>query len=62
VALPPPKYISLVNIKFEDVGLILRGLDALAGEVDDMPTLSNIDALIKRIKTIIQDSSVPFRS
>lgn len=62
MALSPPKFISLVNLKFEDVGLILRGLDALAGDVDDVGTLSNIDALQKRIKTIIQDSSVPFRS
>jgi len=62
MGLTPPKYISLVNFKIEDVALILRGLDALAGNVDDVATLSNIDALQKRIKVIIQDSSVPFRS
>jgi len=62
MGLPPPKYISLGNFKYEDVVLLLRGLDVLAGEVDDMGTLSNIDALQKRIKTIIQDNSVPFRS
>jgi len=56
------KYLSLINIKYEDLLLLLRALDGLAGSVDDMATLSEIDALQKKIKNTIEDSKNSFRS
>ena len=58
----PARYVSIPNIKYEEVLLILKGLDELSGAADDMTTLSNIDALQKKIKLILEGSKVPFRA
>ena len=46
----PPKYISLIGLRYEEIQVLLRALDALAGEADDVETLTHIDALQKKIR------------
>lgn len=47
---PTPTHASLVGLKYEEVLMILRGLDSLIGEVDDIDTLTQVDKLQKKIK------------
>jgi len=57
---PPPAYVSLIGLKYEDVVLLLRALDALVGEADDVETLTAVDALQKKIKGSIDAKSQVF--
>ena len=60
--MPPVKYLSLVNLKYEEVLLIMEALNGLTGVVNDMDTLVTIDALQKKIKFTLDNSQTPFRS
>jgi hypothetical protein len=56
------KYLSLGTLKYEEVVLIQQALDGLAGDANDMDTLSQVDALQKKIKFVLDQSKTPFRS
>ena len=56
----PPTYVSLVGLKYDEILVLLRALDALVGEVDDVETLTRIDHLQKKIKNSIDTKSEVF--
>ena len=60
--MPPTAYVSLGTFKYEEVRLIQQALDVCAGSVNDMDSLSQIDALQKKIKFILDQSKVSYRT
>lgn len=54
---PPPAYVSLIGLKHDEVLVLLRALDALVGEADDVETLTHVDTLQKKIRGAIDAKS-----
>jgi len=62
--MPPSatRYVSLGTFKYEEVMIIQHALDVLAGNVNDMEGLSQIDSVQKKIKFILEQSKVSYRT